>query len=229
MRLCTYKCWWRTQEGARRPTPPRGVDTRALALLPLGATMKDNNPHLEAEDNMDTHVHTTDTKADTARESQLASIWRQGRTPVVYRPPEGDIMVKLPYRGESNRGYLAVGRRSHPEWDQQHRCWLLPRSCFSELVERLLDGGEFPQGVYVIQPHNAKEVCAPACWNARRLECECSCLGKNHGGRAAGGRWYTVSETFAVRWAGKELRWSLLKKSNTTAAKTGGVNEVPRT
>jgi hypothetical protein len=38
-------------------------------------------------------------------ETQLAGIWRQAVVPVVYRPPEGDLLVKLPY-GEDNRRRL---------------------------------------------------------------------------------------------------------------------------
>lgn len=87
---------------------------------------------------------------------------------------------------------------------------MLPAACFSELVERLLR--RFGR-VYVIQPYNEKEVCAPACWKATGLECACSCMGKNHGAGAPGGRWYEMSETCAVRWKEDVLRVSLLEAS----------------
>jgi hypothetical protein len=79
---------------------------------------------------------------------------------------------------------------------------------FSQLVERLVR--QFGS-VYVIQPYRAMEKCARACWEAKRLECTCSCMGEHHGSEVAGGRWYELSETCAVRWTDTQhLRCSLL-------------------
>jgi hypothetical protein len=36
---------------------------------------------------------------------------------------------------------------------------------------------------------------------AEGFHCESSCMGENHGGGHPGGRWYEVSETFAVSWS----------------------------
>lgn len=147
-------------------------------------------------------------KQEGMNDPKLNEIWKQAQVPVIFRRDEGDLMVKMPYH-DDNRRWLHKGRRSQPTYDGQYKCWLLPRSCFSELSQRFLNRfGE----VYVIQPHNEKEVCAPACWSAHGLECECSCLGKNHGSGQPDGRWYILSETCAVRWGEKHYRWSLLKR-----------------
>jgi cell filamentation protein len=58
--------------------------------------------------------------------------------------------------------------------------------------------------VYVVQAFAHFEKCAPACWNATGFQCECSCMGQNHGSHASGD-WWIVSETFAIRREGREL------------------------
>lgn len=151
------------------------------------------------------------------RDPSLSRIWHQQTIPVVYRPRSGDLLIKLPF-AENNRQWLSSGRRSRPTWSAQYKCWELPRSAFNELVPRILY--EF-HSVYTIQPHRQTEVCAPACWDAQGFDCECSCLSVNHGLGQRGGRWYIVSESYAVRWGDRELRWSLLqeKSQNIVASK----------
>jgi len=139
----------------------------------------------------------------------VQNIWRNGVIPVVYRPPGIDpLMVRMPFALD-NGAWLQGAHRSRPDWVERFKCWTLPRSWFTPLVDQLLN--KFRQ-VYVIQPVRAHAKCAPACWNARGLECECSCLGVNHGAGQPEGRWYEISETCAVRWRDSELRWSLLKR-----------------
>jgi hypothetical protein len=126
-------------------------------------------------------------------------------------PSCGDLSVKplavrMPY-DETNKIWLGEGRGFPPVWDRSHRCWLLSRSCFSELVERLLR--RFCSA-YVVQPYEEMEKCARSCWEARGLECECQCMGEYHGSEMPGGRWYEVSDTFALRWQNAGLRCALL-------------------
>jgi hypothetical protein len=78
---------------------------------------------------------------------------------------------------------------------------------FEDTLKRLL--ARFG-AVYVIQPFNKLEICAPACWNATGAKCECSCMGEHHGSKNHAGRWHVVSETFAVRIREREFSCRLL-------------------
>ncbi len=64
---------------------------------------------------------------------------------------------------------------------------------------------------YAIQLYRKKKVCAAAHWNAVGADCECSCMGANHGSGQPSGRWYEVSETFAVMWGVQRYSVRLLK------------------
>ena len=139
-----------------------------------------------------------------------ATIWRQNQIPVVYRPEDGPLLVRVPYRAD-NRRWLREERLRKPVWCAQYKCWKMPRAWFGEIVRRLL--GEFGE-VYVIQPYRPKEVCAPACWNAQGFDCECSCMGANHGSEAGDG-WYVISEACAIQWGAKQLGCRLLRMAGS--------------
>ena len=64
--------------------------------------------------------------------------------------------------------------------------------------------------VYLIQLYREQQKCAPACWNAEGLHCECSCMGENHGSGHPGERWREVSETFAFEWGPTKYACRLL-------------------
>lgn len=143
-----------------------------------------------------------------SQERSAAEIWRQRRIPVIYRRGRGmPLMVKLPFAPD-NFDWLRNDNRSKPEYDKQYKCWYVPNSWFDDLIRRLLE--RFGH-VYVIQPFRALEQCAPACWNATGFECECSCMGQNHGSSAPG-KWWVISDTFALRWHDRELACRLLKR-----------------
>lgn len=128
--------------------------------------------------------------------------------PVVMRA--GDIrplVVRLPY-ARGNGDWLAVSGNRKPEWLAEDKMWSIPKSWFEDVLRRAL---KRYGAVYVIQPFRKSELCAPACWNARGAECECSCMGRNHGSRSPGGQWHVVSETLAVRVGTKEYACRLLK------------------
>jgi len=135
------------------------------------------------------------------------TVWNQGLIPVVLRR-NGPIRVRLPY-AQDNRQWLQAGHRAQPAWIPEGKYWELPRVWFSDFVDAALI--RFGQ-VWIIAPHREKEVCAPACWNAQGHECQCSCLGANHG-MGANGNWFVVSETFAVRWGERQLGCRLLTRS----------------
>ena len=100
-----------------------------------------------------------------AEEGDAAGIWRQKSLPVIYRPGRGDpLLVKLPFRS-NNRTWIRGGRQRKPAWNARYECWEVPNAWFEEVVKQAL--ARFGR-VYVIQPYKEKEVCAPACWNARR-------------------------------------------------------------
>jgi hypothetical protein len=139
----------------------------------------------------------------------LGRILRQTRIPVVTRPKPGPLQVRLPY-DQTNRAWLREGHRSKPHWIKSDNgdFWSAPASWFNELTRRLVS--RFG-AVYIIQPHNELEKCAPACWSAKGLECSCSCMGEHHGEGEPSGRWYVVDETYAFSWQGRSWRWTLLR------------------
>lgn len=142
--------------------------------------------------------------------SYLMKIWRQSSTPVLYfsREPGEKIRVKLPY-SKDNRVYISKFGSHRTEWDSKHSCWLTPKAWLKALVEGLLD--DYGK-LYFIQPYRPMEKCAPACWDAQGYDCQCSCLGVNHGGGDPGGAWYVVSEACAVLWGEKRLACRLYTK-----------------
>ena len=139
---------------------------------------------------------------------RLKAIWEQCAIPVVLRRDgPGDLLrVRLPF-GADNRWWLRNGRIRNPAWVGGKECyWELPKSWFNDFVDRaLVRYGK----VYVIQPYREKEVCAPACWNAVGHECQCSCMGANHGSGNCNG-FFEVSDNFAVRWGKRELACRLI-------------------
>ena len=135
-------------------------------------------------------------------EMTIPQVWDQKRLPVIYRPDEkGNLMLRLPYR-EGNRAFLQGEKRFKPTWDVEKKYWSVPKSWFTELVESVVT---VFGSAYVIQPHHANERCNASCQNARRLECECPCLGKNHG---RGGRIdcdVRISDATVVPWRDHHL------------------------
>jgi len=142
----------------------------------------------------------------TERE-KINSIWRQGFVPVIYRRGIGyPLLMRLPF-DVGNRAWLKSNARANPKWIGQKKHWELPQAWFNDLVTRTLSKwGK----LYIIQPYREQEKCAPACWNALGHECQCSCMGANHGSQNAGSGWYIVAETFATKWNTHQLACRLL-------------------
>ena len=138
---------------------------------------------------------------------QIQRIWNQERTPVVMRRKrQGERpRVRLPF-AKDNRTWLNTVGKSSPTYVKLDTYWEIPATWFSSFVNHALKRyGK----LYVIQPHNQQEKCAPACMNAEGHECQCSCLGANHG-QGNDGSWFEVSETFATRWMGTQLACRLM-------------------
>ena len=132
-----------------------------------------------------------------ATANQLQRVWNQRSTPVLLnRGKRGPPRLRLPYR-EYNRAWLRSDRRTDPTWHKDGKYREVPRAWFNDLVRRCVE--EFGS-VYIIQPFRAQQKCAPVCWEAVGEDCECSCMGANHGMGRPKGRWIVLSETFAASW-----------------------------
>lgn len=148
------------------------------------------------------------------REREAKAVWENRRISVVLRRGDSKpIRLRMPYAPD-NRSWLKNGpRKREPQWDVQREYWELPSSRFNEVVEMLLR--RFGK-VYIIQPYREKEVCAYSCMNAVGFECQCSCLGANHG-MGSDGRWFEVSEACALRWGETKLGCRLLTFGDESA------------
>lgn len=148
---------------------------------------------------------------DPAQSSNLRAIWHQGHTPVVFRRqrPSG-LLVKVPY-AVGNKEWLRDDQRNKPAWIPKHDAWEVPQSWFERVVRLCL---RRYGSCYVVQLHRERQVCAPACWNAEGLDCECSCMGANHGSGHPGGRWYEVGETLAVSWGVQKYAVRLVRSKS---------------
>jgi hypothetical protein len=87
--------------------------------------------------------------------------------------------------------------------------WICPVSWFDRLVKDILERyGE----TYVIQKIKG-ERCAPSCRDSKRADCECTCLGKNHGSGQPEGRWYDeVGEARVIQVGEERFSIRLLSK-----------------
>ena len=134
-------------------------------------------------------------------------VWNQKSVPVVLRRNgRGDrIRARLPF-SRDNRRWLRSDGRTDPLWVDTYRYWEFPKSWFNDFVDRAL---QRYGAVYIVQPYREKEICAPACQDARGHECQCSCMGANHG-VGNDGRWFEVSDAFAIRWGERKLACRLL-------------------
>ncbi|TGD60487.1 hypothetical protein EYC08_20715 [Tabrizicola sp. WMC-M-20] len=127
--------------------------------------------------------------------------WHEARIPFIVRSgvPGQKLTAKLPFKPDNFAWIksLAKGNRK-PEvsWDATTKTWALPVSW----LNRFVDNGLARYGqLYVVQPFREMEKCAPACRNALGHDCECSCMGENHGaGNGLG--WFDVSEAYSFRW-----------------------------
>ena len=126
-------------------------------------------------------------------------------------------MVRLPFATD-NRSWLRGNPCSRqPSWNHKLKCWETPKAWFDDVVGRSLERNG---SAYVIQPYRAQEKCAPACWNAKGLECECSWSGEHHGSESQG--WKVISETFAVRWHDRQLGCRLIRLPDTNPNRLAG-------
>lgn len=138
---------------------------------------------------------------------KLKRAWKQAEIPVVLRRTgKGEkLRVRLPFAPD-NGTWLRDNKRTRPEWHADLEYWEMPKAWFNEFVTRALS--RFGR-LYVIQPYREQEKCSPSCLNATGHECQCSCMGENHGA-GNDGSWFEVTEAFASRWGERELACRLM-------------------
>jgi len=141
----------------------------------------------------------------------LDYVLTQKQTPVaqLLKGTGQKLIVRLPY-AENNRDWLQNDRRSQPKWIVAHKHWELPKSWFDDFVKRALQ--KYGK-LYIIQSYRAQEKCSPSCQNAINHECQCSCMGRNHGA-GNDGSWFEVSDAFSTRWGERELACRLMIAKN---------------
>lgn len=145
---------------------------------------------------------------------RLSDIWNQGTIPVILRRDgyREKLRARIPEGQKCGQWMDSLGK-SHPTWIiTEGGYWELPKKWFNNFVNHALDRYG---SLYVIQPYREQEKCAPACMNAAGHECECSCMGANHGA-GNDGSWFEVSETFATRWHDRELACRLMTAKQRT-------------
>lgn len=146
---------------------------------------------------------------ETAADGQtLKTIWRQGAIPVVFRRNRPEpLLVKLPF-AEGNIDWLRNENHRKPAWNSRYKAWEIPRAWFESTIRLCLPRYS---KCYVVQLHREKQICAPVCWNAKGIDCECSCIGENHGSGHPDGRWYEIDETLAVSWGVQKYACRLIR------------------
>ena len=138
--------------------------------------------------------------------AKLDWVLSQKSVPVALRFGKGHkLYVKVPY-AEDNRKWLQNGKRTSPVWFKERKQWELPQAWFNDFINRSLD--RYTK-VYVIQPYREQEVCSPSCRSAQGHECQCSCMGANHGSESHAG-WFDISDAFSVRWGAREIACRLI-------------------
>lgn len=138
---------------------------------------------------------------------EIRKVWAQTLVPVIIRRNKAGQQhrLRMPFR-EDNRQWLRNDRRSHPVWISNGKYWEIPKAWFNDFVERALR--RYRQ-TYIIQPFREQEKCAGKCLNAKGHECQCSCMGQNHG-IGNDGSWFEVHDAFATRWNAEEWACRLL-------------------
>ena len=144
---------------------------------------------------------------DQGTRERLQRVWNQREIPVLLRREGNRPRMRVPAQF-SNEAWLRAQRRSKPKWDHKKHYWEVPATWFKLLVPQCLE--TFGQ-VYIIQPYREQEKCAPACWNAKGDECECSCMGEHHGKDNPTGRWKVISDTFATRFEERAVACRLVR------------------
>lgn len=127
--------------------------------------------------------------------------WQQFEIPVIVRTRkiEGKnprLRIRLPEHPDPFALLKGVNKRNrNPIEKEKQRYWELAYGRLNEMVETL---SKTFGHVILIQPVRETMVCARKCIEASGFECECSCLGANHGSQHMDSAWYEIEDTYAV-------------------------------
>lgn len=134
--------------------------------------------------------------------------WNQKERPVILRCRKSNgrnqkLRIRLPERGEHFTLLKGSNKFNHkPVYIASGKFWEVSYQRLNELVEVL---AKFYGEVILMQPVKEKQVCARKCMEANGFECECSCLGANHGSENMNSSWYEVNDTYAVRYESDQV------------------------
>ena len=142
------------------------------------------------------------------KERKAREVWNNKQIPVFLRRGKESIRIRLPYDPQNRLWLRKNPAQQMPVWNDEHRYWELPKSRFNELVELALN--RYGR-VYIIQPYREMEKCSPSCMSAKGFECQCSCMGANHGSHNHA-EWFEVNEAFAFKFGERHLACRLLEK-----------------
>lgn len=125
----------------------------------------------------------------------LNPAWRFAREAIIFKRRGSPLMVRMPYAPD-NRAWLGSIRTRVRGlvWNRAEGHWECPSAWLSALAEVVVARcGR----VWLVQEIDGDAGCNESCMNARGLDCECGCLGRNHGAGAGDGwaRRVEVSDT----------------------------------
>lgn len=115
----------------------------------------------------------------------LNPAWRFAREAIILKRGGSPLMVRIPFAPD-NRAWLGSIRTQVRGlvWKRDDRHWECPAAWLGALAEVMV--ARYGR-VWLVQEFDGAAGCNEACMNARGLDCECGCLGKNHGAGAADG------------------------------------------
>lgn len=139
--------------------------------------------------------------------------WNQSEVPVILRRKKQagqnpKLRIRLPVKGYHFQILKGANKHSHnPVHVAKGNYWEVAYNRLNELVRIL---ATHYGKVILMQPVRHKQVCARACMEASGFECECSCLGENHGSNNMDSSWYEVDDTYAVRYGGEDVSLKII-------------------
>jgi hypothetical protein len=110
----------------------------------------------------------------------------------------------MPYE-LGNRAWIhqELGYQIRPEWNRTARRWEIARQHMRTVVEALAERFGI---VEVTIDFRTTSRCDSRCRDAEGDECDCQCVGENHGGAAYWRNWVEVGETTLVAAGGISCR-----------------------
>jgi hypothetical protein len=100
---------------------------------------------------------------------------------MIWLPLDGQVVAKIPVRKGNYRWLREAVRLRSPRLDDDR--WHLPRNCLNRLVIASVDRYGY---VALWRDMSRLSRCTRRCLEAEGFECDCSCLGENHGSGAHG-------------------------------------------